>query len=459
MLAFALVFIFATALGNNVPRSETVITRDVVIVGGGSGGTYSAIRLQQAGKSVVVIEKEAVLGGHTNTFIDPITHAPIDYGVQFFENIPLVNNYFSYLGFNTSLVKAGSSPFVNAFADFQHGQYIPSNEIPQSDPTAALETYFAQLEQYPFLNNGFDLPSPVPADLLLPFGAFIQKYSLGQLAYEIFSFSQGCGNMLAQTTLYIAKVFSTSTISGIGAGFLTSASHDNHQLYDLALAKLGSSNVLLSTKPTQINRSNQGVQVKATGPTGETIIHAKKLLIAIPPKLESLHFLDLTSDEENLFCQFNNSYYWTSIVRNSGVPDNTSISNINLAAPYAIPTEPSVVTVQATGVPGLHTVFYASPYWIADGKVQEDLLSSLAAVVKSAGYPAQSGAPQFAAFLNHSPFVLTVPVNSIQNGFYNNLNGLQGERNTWYTGAAWQAQDSGAIWNFTEANVLPGLKN
>lgn len=62
--------------------SDDIITRDVAIIGGGATGTYSAINLRNLGKSVVVVEREAELGGHTNTYIDPSTGAPVNYGVQ-----------------------------------------------------------------------------------------------------------------------------------------------------------------------------------------------------------------------------------------------------------------------------------------------------------------------------------------------------------------------------------------
>ena len=48
-------------------KPEDIITRDVCIIGGGSTGTYSAIRLRDMGKSVVVVEKKDVLGGHTSS--------------------------------------------------------------------------------------------------------------------------------------------------------------------------------------------------------------------------------------------------------------------------------------------------------------------------------------------------------------------------------------------------------
>ena len=70
-----------------------VIQRDVAIIGGGSSGTYAAIRLQQQGKSVVVIEAKDKIGGHTETYKDPATGTPINIGVVVWDNIPVVQSY------------------------------------------------------------------------------------------------------------------------------------------------------------------------------------------------------------------------------------------------------------------------------------------------------------------------------------------------------------------------------
>ncbi len=79
-----------------------VITRDVCIVGGGSTGTYAAIRLLDLGKSVVVVEHKDRMGGHTQTYTDPQTGRPVEIGVLEFHNLDIVKNYFKH--FNIPLV-------------------------------------------------------------------------------------------------------------------------------------------------------------------------------------------------------------------------------------------------------------------------------------------------------------------------------------------------------------------
>jgi hypothetical protein len=74
---------------------NNVINRNVAVIGGGSGGTYTAVHLGDYNQSVVVIEQTGRLGGNTNTYTDPITGATIDYGVQGFHPIPTTEDYFT----------------------------------------------------------------------------------------------------------------------------------------------------------------------------------------------------------------------------------------------------------------------------------------------------------------------------------------------------------------------------
>ncbi|CAF1270632.1 unnamed protein product [Didymodactylos carnosus] len=123
------------------------------------------------GKTVAVVEKRGRLGGHTQTYTDPVTGATIDVGVVVFHDLDIVKKYFAR--FNISLVTANSNTpgVVSEYFDFRTGN-IDSGYAP-SDPTAALAAYRRQLAKYPYLKHGFDLPYPVPSDLLLTFGDFV----------------------------------------------------------------------------------------------------------------------------------------------------------------------------------------------------------------------------------------------------------------------------------------------
>ncbi len=48
------------------------------------------------------------------------------------------------------------------------------------------------------------------------------------------------------------------------------------------------------------------------------------------------------------------------------------------------------------------------------------------------------------------PYELRVSAQAIEAGFYGYLNALQGVRNTYWTGVAFDKHDSGDLWAFTE---------
>lgn len=95
-----------------------VIYRDVAIIGGGSAGTYSAVRLVDHNLSVAVIEPKAQLRGHAETYVDPSTGVPVNIGVQIFEPFQLTTDYFTLFGvplvpFSASAPPVAPSQFVN----------------------------------------------------------------------------------------------------------------------------------------------------------------------------------------------------------------------------------------------------------------------------------------------------------------------------------------------------------
>ncbi|KAJ7243562.1 hypothetical protein B0H12DRAFT_1130346 [Mycena haematopus] len=272
--------------------------------------------------------------------------------------------------------------------------------------------------------------------------------------------------MLAQPALYVLKyfvLFDVQILAGLQPGFITTAAHNNHALYDTALARLqagtNGSAVALSSNVKRVVRSASSVSVSVSTPDGAQTVHAKELVIAIPPTLSNLESLglDLTANERTLSAQFNNSYYWDMVIAGTGIPNNISIAAVDFAAPDAIPAQPGLYGVNPAGVDGLFQAYFGSPHYLSDAQVKAETVAALRRLVRANGWDNGTFAPEFVGFHNHAPFLLTVDVDAVRNGFYRRLNALQGVKNTWWTGAAWQTQDSSLIWNFTETVVLPKL--
>jgi hypothetical protein len=219
------------------------------------------------GKSVTLIEKQSRLGGHVNTYLDPVTGTSFDYGVISFDNTSIVTDYFAH--FDIPLGPAYSNlSTITEYVNFQTGGYIPASSISSGDIESALLAYLDELAKYPYLSNGFDLPSQIPEDFLITWGDFLVKHWLDDLSLTAFQNLQGVGNILAQPALYMMKYLDENTVRNILTGeFVTTANHDNQELYNKALAELGSS-AFISSNVTAVNRSTNGIQVNVSTPSG-----------------------------------------------------------------------------------------------------------------------------------------------------------------------------------------------
>ncbi|KAJ7215136.1 flavin-containing superfamily amine oxidase [Mycena rebaudengoi] len=378
--------VYASTAASPLPT----VTTDVVVIGGGSAGTYTAIRLQQLGKSVFVIEKEDVLGGHTNTFHVPGTNTTMGVALRLFD------------------VGVGGT---TEYAKLNGGDATATTTVPSSvswsnatNVGLALEGYLAQSAKYAlFLTNGYDLPDPVPEELLMPWGAFARKHGIETFDYTLFSRAQGAGNMLAQPALYVLKYFvllDVQILAGIQPGFLTTAAHNTHAL-----------TVALSSNVTRIARSASSVSVSVSTPGGAKTVHAKELVNRHPADAAQPHF--------------NNSYYWEMVIAGTEIPDNLFIN------------APGLYGVGSAGVDGLAVAYFGSPHYMSDVQVKAERWQHWAAWCARMGGTTGHSRPSL-GFHNHAPFLLTVDVEAVRKGFYRRLNTLQGAKNTWWTGAAWQ---------------------
>ncbi|OCK84768.1 FAD dependent oxidoreductase [Lepidopterella palustris CBS 459.81] len=459
---FSLVSIFvpttvAVALpDHNDWKPQDIITRDVCIIGGGATGTYSAVRLRQdMNKSVIVVEQKDRLGGHTETFF--AGQYPIDYGVQAFHNFDVVKNFFGR--FKISLSTAVQPPFLDKYVDLTSGKVVPNYPPDLASAGAALGIYAAAIAKYPYLAGGYFLPDPVPDELLMPFGEFVNKYHIEAALPTIWTFAHGCGDILTVPTLYIIQNFGLPQLADLlGNSFLTTTNHANSQLYLAATALLGSdvlfgSTVISANRPAGPTKDIHEIVVST--PSGRKLIRAKKLLITIPPIAAKLSSFDLDTQESGLFAQWTYSGYFIGVLANTGIPDNTNIINAGLKTPLNIPKVPFEVNFDFSGIPGLFTFKFVSHPEVSTEHVQGKV--SAAVLSMAAAGTLNTTQPEFLAFSSHTPTQLRVSADAVKGGFYGKLYALQGHRQTWWTGAAWAQDDSSLLWQFTEAAVLPGL--
>jgi hypothetical protein len=454
----------AAALPANVdPRN--VIVRDVAIIGGGSSGIHAAIQLKDAGKSIIVVESKSLVGGHTNTYTDRATGIPADYGVAIWHNTSTVSEYFNR--FNVPLTRAAAI-FNSQPLPFDYGTgsivNVPAAARPSQQAIGeALQKYVAFLMKYPQLAGGMFLPRPVPQELSMPFGQLAKQLGIEAAVPTLIQFNPATGDASTLPTAEFIRVAGLELVQQIvNQSFVTSARGNNSEIYGKAQAELlQAQSLLLSSQVISSQRRDNGVEIAVKTPQGIKYICAKKLIITIPPRLENLTPFNPTQNERSVFSKWLNAGYYNCIVKNTGLPPTTVIST-NLRNPFAQGNDPGIVLASPNTIPGHSNVYYSTPRSTAQFPLSIDVVKArILAELKRAQAVNQSNRnftqtqPEFVVCQSHSPFYLQVTSEDIASGFYDRMNALQGQKSTYWTGAAWRGQDSTAIWNFNKQVLLP----
>ena len=292
-------------------NATNTITRDVCILGGGVSGSFAATRLRDAGLTVALVEPRGKqLGGHTLTYYrydNNNDKRRIEAGVSAYRDSPKARQFFKRFGIR--LVPTGAPPPI--YVDFETDRPL---ELPEAELVEELSRYSAQLAKYPFLDDGFALPHPVPKDLLMPFGSFIEKHELDGIALLAARFCQGLPDVFSLPTLYVMKNFGSSAITALKRGFLVPDGVDNSELYRRVQTEFAGD--VLFGKPVVLERDDtNGVRVSVASSPGQTIcIQAQKLLVTLPPTPSVLaETLELDENERHLFEQFIPSTYHSII--------------------------------------------------------------------------------------------------------------------------------------------------
>lgn len=425
---------------------------------------YASIALKDRNVSSVVVEISDHLGGHTETYTDPESGVPIDYGVVIFHNADLVRKYFGR--FNIPLTTINFNGASSFMYDFTSGkQVIPPQAPDQQAVATALAKYAQLISQWPELTAGLFVPDPVPDVLSQPLLQVAQQYGFEAALPLMATYNPGLGDPLTIPLLEVIRVFNLDLLQTFQAGFLTTAAHNNSMLYTAATAELAADDsLLLSSYVQDADRTQSGISLIVKTPKGKKLIKAKKLLITIPTKLDYLKPFDLDNREASVFAKFLNGAYYTSVVKNSGLPPNSTTINAKQNTPFMLAPLPGVVNGQFSGSPKLHTVYYQGPrtpasHPYSDHFVKSEILAGLNKLhqVNPQTFPQSAGKPEFVRFSSHSPFYLQVRSEDIKNGFYKDLYALQGIRGTFYADASLKGQDSSGVWQHVNDVVLPQL--
>ncbi|KAK0386399.1 hypothetical protein NLU13_6236 [Sarocladium strictum] len=455
--------------------AANVIEKDIVIVGGGASGAYAAFRLREDfGKTVALIEKQKILGGHVDSWTDE-TGRTYDHGVVTFIDAGNATAFMERLG-----LELGNFPratVTEEYFDFTSGEAVDFQPRPFPDQLAALEEFRVQAEKFePIIQapGYFNFPEPgeIPEELLMPFGEWLEKYNLQIAAPFIFSSTGlGVGNMTREMTLYALQAFGASMArSTLGTqGSFVPATLRNQDIYDAIGKRLGD-DVYYQTTVVDSKRSVDGVKVLIRDSvTGEiTHIAAQRLLISIPPTSKNTAAFDLDENEETVLGKlyYNNEY--TGLINNANLAANWSYFNLPAAAApdnyLILPGAPFLTRIDAMGNGTIFRMTFVGDTNTSAGEAKAMMQMDFDRLIESGSIQAPDNGDSSLSWVDfsvHDSMHARVSREEVESGFFQRFNALQGQRSTWWTGGAWAVNFQTHLWEYDDLiipKMLEGLE-
>ncbi|GMF76286.1 unnamed protein product [Aspergillus oryzae] len=375
----------------------------------------------------------------------------VDYGVQGVFNYDISRNFFNRLGVQYKPVTPGS--LINKYVNFKTGHEVspPSGVL---DTVAALLVYRTAIQKYDYLKDGiYNLPDPVPEELLWPFSKFVEKYKFEGALNVIYTFANALGDMLASPTLYVIQLFGISHIDIFLQGGYITPNNGMYELYRKASEELGT-DVVYNSKATKATRSDTEIKIITHDTSGKKIlIKAKNLLITFPPIPENLKGFDLSPEEISLSSKLFWKTYYVAVLKNTGIPSNINVHNVNPdEKPGNLPVAPFQWALQDMGPNNYLASKLIGDMNFTDTQAQELIIGDLHRMGAAGTFDIRKDW-EMAAFGNHNPTTLMVGVDDIKDGFYSRFYDLQGRRGTYWTGLTLVSDYSALLWKYTESVV------
>src|SRR5699024_6808814 len=102
------------------------------------------------------------------------------------------------------------------------------------------------------------------------------------------------------------------------------------------------------------------ILVVKTGNDKHRLVFARQVLVSAPLSPDTMHPLGLDRTESQIFDKLRFTYYYATLVADTGLPDQAWYHNVDTGAPYNIPSLPTVYNVATTRMPGLHYAWYGA---------------------------------------------------------------------------------------------------
>ena len=432
--------------------------KDVCIVGAGAAGMYAAVQLRDRHYSVVVLEKSNRIGGHAVTYRQEGTPGFYDLGVKLFPITKEVQETFER--FKQPLESFSIMTQSRVYMDLKTGNES-DYPLPWTITSAkALWWYSYYIDNYyTFLKKpGMQLPDPVPEELLLPLGEFMERYGL-QLGLSPFVvYLQGLGDADKIPTLYAMKKLSYEMINAIWFDSFVAPANGMDKLYEAMEKELGSNVILKNTDLQSVKRLSDSepttIQFKHEGESKH--VDCGQVMIDMPPTESNLAPFHLPDSIGSHFAKFKAHSYWTTVVMIEGLPNDQGLQNVDTENPLNAIRLPGVYAILPMPFDNLYNVLFGSNEPMPEDEVKAQIKADIERLRKWTGQDVV--VKQFVEFYDLTPFGLHVDSQQIKEQFYSMINSFQGKQSTWYIGAALSTNNIADVWFHTDVLIEKHFK-
>lgn len=333
----------------------------------------------------------------------------------------------------------------------------------QAEVHAALQQYAAVAEKYEdiIVPGYWNFPnaSDIPEELLLNFGAFVEKYNISAALPTIFQIAGAMGRIVDKEVLPVMRAFPASTarsVLGTQKAYVV-ASGRNQDLYDAVGDFLGDK-VYYNTQAISSVRSDAGVAVTVQDVnTGkQTIIQARNLVLGIAPDPTKFPIFDLDDQELGVFSKIQYTREHVFVVSSPSLQTNASLANLpysandNTAMHYPDYNFTSTITRMSPNSSLFHTSVVGDNL-LDPESAKAKLQSDVQTLIGSNDLPASSQEQlNFQFVSDHGYMHARVTADDYKAGWIQDLMALQGRRSTWYTGSTFSANWQTMLWQYNE---------
>lgn len=513
MLLLATLTLLFISLVQGQEDEPKIIHRDVCIIGGQAGGTYTALRLHWHNVSVALIEHTPFLGSSSPTYQDPETGLTLDYGpwqdsggmYEFSISDVMKKQVFDYIGFQNpqdeeykmdrlerenSITEYISKQGLNDSApnpeyfDFFWGTKMALQ--PDGTPFGTAKRPVISLlwknlrDQYrEIIDGGFDLPDPVPKDLLQqPLKLFESNGSWTQLM-NLWETCDGMSHYATQPILYSLKFCGKSLGEIMLDRWFLSASRrlgrwsipvrTIQDFFQPAALKLERGNDLfLNTRVRDIVHTDSHIDVHIFRPGQEQreIIRAKKLVFSDQPSeaitryirnktvLEDYYILRYFMDTTHLYSAVIKDNVFHPKRKFYNAP---SLSKFFKNMPQA---KDGIYHIGPAKLRNLRTVSLTSIMTPTIAEAKDTFLRTFRTLANftAPDTPEPIGSDFEVMAINViSPYMRTFAWMELKTNPYIQLNKLQGLHKTWWVSPAFSNHILSKQWDWIEDKILPEL--